>query len=143
MNRQADISQLKINQPDRDENIAETVAQLQQFRQDLYNFLPYRADALLDLIDALASNNNARSVVELSLNSLFRREYRSVHDAIEHLFEASSAEQADAERRTHEQELVDVLGPYLPAPTEGGNGLLGVDVTYAPRPFAWTLGDRT
>ena len=30
---------------------------------------------LMDLVDALSSNTTARSVVELSLNLLFRREY--------------------------------------------------------------------
>ncbi|MBL6983920.1 MAG: hypothetical protein ISR58_22265, partial [Anaerolineales bacterium] len=46
---------------------AEAKTKLQAFRQDLYNYFPHRADAIMELIDALASNLNARSVVELSL----------------------------------------------------------------------------
>jgi len=38
--------------------------QSDQLSQNLYSFFPHRADALMELIDALASNTNARSVVE-------------------------------------------------------------------------------
>jgi hypothetical protein len=41
---------------------------LEQFRLDLYEVLSHRRDALLDLIDAVASNTFARSVIELSLS---------------------------------------------------------------------------
>jgi len=52
--------------------------QLSQFRFDLYNALPKRADAALDLLDALASTPSAKSVVELSLSPHFRRKFPSV-----------------------------------------------------------------
>jgi len=143
MNAQTNIPQLKINGRDPKRSIAETVAQMLQFRQNLYNFFPYRADALLDLVDALASNTNARSVVELSLSPLFRREYSSVHDAIDNFFVATSTETVAQERRAKEQELVRLIAPLLPAPQARAYWLFGVDVTYAPRPFAKTLDDRT
>jgi hypothetical protein len=143
MNIQANLPQLKIDEQDPNQSIAEAVAQMQQFRQDLYNFLPQRADALLDLVDALASNSNARSVVELSLSPLFRRAYSSVHDAIDNFFVATSSETAGPERRAQEQALVHLIAPHLPAPTERGYWLFGIDVTYAPRRFAETLADRT
>lgn len=73
--------------------------QPKQFRQELYQLFPYRADALMDLLDALCSNTQARSVVELSLNPLFRREYGSLHDALDQLFHASSPEEAGMARR--------------------------------------------
>ena len=37
-----------------------------QFRQDVYDWFPHRADALMDLLDAASSSPGARSVVELS-----------------------------------------------------------------------------
>jgi len=40
-----------------------TISQLQQFRQELYLLLPWRRDALLDLLDALSSSPSARSPV--------------------------------------------------------------------------------
>lgn len=55
---------------------------LKNFRQRLYDLIPHRADATLDLIDALSSNQTADSVVKLSLNPLFRRGYGSITDAV-------------------------------------------------------------
>ena len=37
---------------------------LAQFRNDVYSWFSHRADALMDLLDALSSNTTARSVVE-------------------------------------------------------------------------------
>lgn len=143
MNTPANIPQLRIDNETPDQRIAEAVAVVQQFRQDLYNIFPSRADALMDLVDALASHTTARSVVELSLSPLFQRAYSSVYDAIEHFFVPTSPETAAAERRVQEQELVRLIAPVLPAPETRAYWLLGVDVTYAPRPFAQTLADRT
>lgn len=55
----------------------------QEFREKVYlELFDYRADALMNLLDALSSNLSARTVVELSLNGLFEREYGSVYDGI-------------------------------------------------------------
>jgi len=61
----------------------EHVTQLEQFRQQVYQNFNKRADALMDLIDALSSNTSARTVVELSLNPCFRRDYSSLFKAID------------------------------------------------------------
>lgn len=120
----------------------EAISQLQQFREELYQLLKARPDALLDLLDALSSSPNARSVVELSLSSLFRREYSSVSDAIDNFFQASSPEEADEERRAWEKELARLIGRFLPAPQQRKFWLLGTDVVPISRPFAPTLEDR-
>jgi len=120
----------------------EIISQLQQFREELYQLLPARPDALLDLLDALSSSPQARSVVELSLSPLFRREYSSVSDAIAHLFQASSPDKADEERRTWERDVARLIGRYLPAPQQRRFWLLGTDVVPIPRPFARTLAER-
>ena len=52
---------------------------LQQFRQALYQSFPYRRDSLLDLLDALSSNERAQSPVELSLHARFRRQYSALY----------------------------------------------------------------
>jgi hypothetical protein len=123
-------------------NISETITQLQQFRQELYQLLPARRDALMELLDALCSSPQAQSVVELSLSPLFRREYGSLSDAIAHFFQAKHSEQAEAERRAWDQEITRLLGRYVPAPQQRRYWLLGTDVTPLPRPFARTLADR-
>jgi hypothetical protein len=116
---------------------------LTKFRTELYESMPYRADALLDLIDALSSNSTARSAIELSLNPLFRRQHSSLPDAIDNFFQASGADKAAAERRVRQQALVRLIGPHLPKPVSRNFWLLGLDVTPVPRPFARTLADRT
>ena len=114
---------------------------LSQFRQDVYDWFPHRADALMDLLDAASSTPDARSVVELSENSLFRRQYGSVHDAIKQLCVPQSEADGLRERRQLEQALLRLLVPYLPRP-QRHFWLLGIDVTPAARPYAGTLSDR-
>ena len=116
---------------------------LEQFRLELYDLLPYRPDALLDLIDALASNRFARSVIELSLSVLFRRGHSSLPDAIDNFFQAAGSETAAAERQSWEQELMRLIGTYLPPPQARPFWLWGIDVTPLPRQFARTLADRS
>ncbi len=116
---------------------------LEQFRLDLYEALPYRRDTLFDLLDALASNTTARSVVELSLSPFFRREYSSLTDGIDNFFQATDPEQEAAERREWEQKLVRVIGPYLVQPQKRQYWLFGVDVPSLPRPYAGKVADRT
>lgn len=124
-------------------DIQETVSQLKQFRQELYEVFDLRPDALMELIDALSSTPNARSVVELSLSPFFRREYSSVHDAIAHLFRPTEPEKTEEERRAFEQKWVRMIAPYLPEPQQRKFWLFGTDVVPIPRPFARTLADRT
>ena len=123
--------------------IQETISQLKQFRQELYEAFDLRRDALMDLIDALSSTPNARSVVELSLSPFFRREYSSVHDAIACLLQPTEPEKTAEERRAFEQKWVRMIAPYLPEPQKRRFWLFGTDVVPIPRPFARTLAERT
>jgi len=116
---------------------------LEQFRLDLYAIMSHRRDALLDLIDAMASNTLARSVIELSLSPFFRRQYSSVPDAIDNFFQGTGPELELEGRRAKEQELIGLIGTYLPPPQARPFWLWGIDVTPIPRQFARTLADRT
>ena len=91
-----------------------TLEQLKQFRQQLYSSLAYCGDTIMDLLDALSSNTTAKSVVELSLNPLFRRGYGSVYDGIQQFF--VGVESVVDERRAQEQQLMQLIGTYLPTP---------------------------
>jgi hypothetical protein len=115
-----------------------TIEQLKQFRQQLHSSFAYRADTIMDLLDALSSNTTAKSTVELSLNPLFRRSYGSVYDGIQQF--SVTAEATD--ESNDEQQLVRLISSHLPAPQQKKYWLFGVDVTPAPRRFARTLGDR-
>jgi len=124
-------------------NIQESVSQLKQFRQAIYEAFDLRRDALMELIDALSSTPDARSVVELSLSPFFRREYPSLYDAIAGLFQSSKPEKADEERRKWEQEWMQLIASYLLEPQERKFWLFGIDVVPISRLFSPTLQDRT
>jgi len=103
--------------------------QLKQFRLELYQNINNRADTLLELVDALCSNPTAKSVVELSQSSCFRRSYSTLFKAIE----AWSPEK---------MLLPHLLRPALPEPQQWPFWLLLVDVTAQPRPYGETVADR-
>lgn len=123
-------------------NTQEPISQLQQFREELYHLVDSRADALMDLLDALTSTPDARSVVELSLKPLFRRSYSSISDAINGWFQTSAPDKAAEERRAKEKALAQLVGRYLPAPQQRSFYLFGTDVVPIERLFARTLKDR-
>lgn len=53
------------------------------WRDNLFQGLKNRKETVIELIDALSSNQQAHSVVELSLNPLFRRDYNSLYRGIQ------------------------------------------------------------
>ena len=110
----------------------ENASQLAQFRQQVYQNFNKRADALMNLVDALCSNTRARSVVELSLEACFQREHTSLFKAI-----AAFAPQEMT------KSLAQLAAAYLPRPHKRPFWLLGVDVTPQSRPYAYTLEDRS
>ena len=63
--------------------IKQLISKLRQYRESIYQSFEYRADAIMDLLDALSSNISANSVVELSLNPLYLRNYSSVEKSID------------------------------------------------------------
>jgi len=102
---------------------------LAQFRYQVYQNFNKRADSLMDLLDALCSNDNARSVAELSLSPHFRRGYSALFKAIAH-FDLNNSD------------LAHLAAPHLPAPQQRPFWLLATDVTPQPRPHSPTLADR-
>lgn len=83
----------------------------------------------MDLLDAVCSQTRANSVVELSLQSCFRRGYSAIFKAMN-------------EYQPGENSLAQLAGPYLPQPEQRPFWMLGVDVTPQPRPYARTLEER-
>ena len=118
------------------------VTHIIEYRQELYESFAYRADAQMELIDALLSNTHAQSVVALSLNPCFRRHYSSISAAVDAAFHVRGAARAAAARRQREQQLVRLLRAPLPRPQARRFWLLTHDATAWPRRFARTVGDR-
>lgn len=83
----------------------------------------------MELVDAICSNPDARSVVEYSLTPCFRRSYSSIFKAINEMV-------------WDDRHIAHLVAPYLPRPKGRSYWLLGSDVTPQPRPFAYTLADR-
>jgi hypothetical protein len=114
------------------------ITQLEQFRLEVYHSFDHRADATMEVLDALTGNTSARSVVELSLAPDFRRTYSSVYAAIGACFTIAKPEH----RRRREQTLLRLIAAHLTAPQPRKFWLFGMDATAIPRIFAPTLPDR-
>jgi hypothetical protein len=110
-------------------DITQHTTNLEQFRYTLYQNLNNRADTLMDLLDAMCSVPDARSVVEYSLAACFPRSYSTIFKAVD-------------EMNLGEMWLPYQIEPYLPSPKICPFWLLMVDVTPAPRQYAHTLEDR-
>ena len=117
----------------------QAVAEFQQWREEVYKSFGQRKSGIMELLDALSSNQNASSVVELSLNPLFRRDYNSLYKGI-HSF-------LPTRKKKNYQKAVDrlfsVIASTIPQPTSRQFYLFGVDTTPKPRPYASTLPERS
>ena len=104
---------------------------LQQFRDTVYQALPKRADATMDLLDALTTTGHVESPVAVSESVLFRRQFSSVYDVLE------EGELPEADLRT-------IFSQYQPPEGEtiAGYEVYAVDCTSDPRPEAETLPGR-
>jgi len=122
--------------------ILSTEYQFQSFREQLYSQFEYRADSAMDLLDALSSNNHAPSVVELSLNPLFRRDYTSLFKAIGESLALSLPEEDEPKSKENPSKLIELIAQTVPIPEQRPFYLFGLDCTPFPRLFAPTLEDR-
>ncbi|HSJ39100.1 MAG TPA: transposase [Planococcus sp. (in: firmicutes)] len=104
---------------------------IQQFRSAVYQSLLKRADAVLDLIDALTVAGHVESPVTVSEQTPFRRKFSMVYDTL-----ANAAFDFDA--------LLHVLLTFQPADSEtiAGYEIYGLDATKDERPDAETLPER-
>jgi hypothetical protein len=110
-----------------------TLELLQQLREALYNSLPKRRDAILELIDTIASHGHqANSIVELSEFKEFTREYTSITDAI-----------ANGLTHVDFKQIEKIVFYYCSAGHKHQYHLFGTDVTAHPRLYAKKLKDRS
>lgn len=101
--------------------------ELIEFRQRIYDeVLGSRRDAQFELLDALAGSGPVRSLAELSLSPLFRRNWSSLYAALE-------------DGRLDEAALGTLLVDQLP---KAGHPVFPLDGTAWPRPDSPTLPDR-
>ena len=105
--------------------------QTQQFREKVYQSMRKRADAILDLIDALTVAGHVGSPVALSEETPFRRKFSSIFDTLRH-------GEIDFDL------LLQTLFAYQPSNSEelAGCEVYGLDCTPNEREEAETLEDR-
>lgn len=104
---------------------------LESFRSTRYQTCFTRAaDALFDLADALLTDTQARSFVELSQAASFQRAWPSLYEALD-------------DGRIERAALIHLFAAQLPDALVGSRLVLGVDVSSILRPDAHTSADRT
>lgn len=104
---------------------------LEVFRHDLYHECFKRAaDALFDLADALLTDTSARSLVELSQASSYRRRWSSLYQALE-------------DGQIERPHLIRLFARMLPRRLVGTRLVLGLDTSAILRPNARTSPDRS
>ena len=109
------------------------------WREQLYNALNGRRETVIELLDSLSSNQQAASVVELSLNPLFRRDYNSLYKGIQEFL----PHQTDDKYETQLNCLLNAVQGTIPTPVSRHFNLLGIDTTPFPRPYSATLADKS
>ena len=104
---------------------------IQQFRKAVYQSILKRADAILDLVDALTVAGHVDSPVALSEEAPFRRKFSSIFDTL-------LQGEFDFDR------LLYTLFEHQPSDSEqiAGYEVYGLDCTPNERPEAETLEDR-
>lgn len=99
----------------------------------------------MDLIDTVAAEANASSIVKLSLSDLFRRKYSSLTDVLSSLFRTNLKKALTPEEKREQTLRVTKLlaEECASTPQEKGFALFAIDCTANPRVYADKVGDRT
>jgi hypothetical protein len=107
--------------------IMKSFAQLEEFRQEVYNNLHKAKDATFELMDAIMLTRNAESLADISQCPVFRRKWSSSYEAIQ-------------DTRPNRNRLCRLYLKQIPT-TE--RTVLAGDHTTWSRPDACTLKERT
>lgn len=115
------------------------VNNLKNFREKIYQVFQRRQDASIELVDALSSNTDASSIVELSLNPIHRRNYCSITRSVAEFYPDASA----GSHRAKNQIVHALLSEQCPSLEKRPFHLFAVDCTSVERLFSPTLSDRS
>ena len=117
---------------------------LVKLRNCFRSFFPYNTDASVELVDALSSNTQADSVVQLSENICYTRHYTSLTHAISSFYKPKDKEAKDYEVQLAEakKKIQNTLCQHIEIDIERNYHLFAIDVTPNPRPFAKKVEDR-
>lgn len=119
-----------------------TKSEFKSFREQLYKEFEHYSDSAMDLLDALCSNIQSPSVVQLSLNPLFRRGYSALFKTLGGNLFAKPSEEDASQSKGKQLQSLDLISQVIPLPKQRHFFLFGLDCTSISRPFAETLKDR-
>ena len=103
---------------------------LKAFRHGVYASLRKANDALFNLVDALLSEDRARSFPELSLSPHFERKWSSLYASLK-------------DGVIDQEQLRSVFVTYRPQPKDGNDLWIAIDASGIARPKAVTSPDRS
>jgi len=95
---------------------SELIPQSKQFRSCRYEVVVSYADTLMDNVDAVFCNVSTRSVVELSLSPLFRRDYSALFKTIRQFFHKSRKTRLSANVTPRLPYSESLVPPHKPDP---------------------------
>jgi hypothetical protein len=88
------------------------------FREQLYNEFEHCSDSAMDLLDALCSNIQPPSVVQLSLNPLFRRGYSALYKALGGNLFAKLSDKDESQPQGKQLQSLDLISKVVPHPLD-------------------------
>src|SRR5437899_12535471 len=103
---------------------------LQTFRHEIYGCFGHAKDALFNTVDALLTEDRARSFPELSLSPLFERRWPSLSEGLE-------------DGAIDPQRLSEVFARFVPSRLLEQILWVGIDVSGIARPRSRTSADRS
>jgi hypothetical protein len=101
-----------------------------EFRHAVYGCLKRARDAQFNLVDALLTEDRARSFPEWSLSPLFERRWPSLYEALE-------------DGKIDQSRLCQVFARFLPSWMQEQTVWVGIDVSGIARPRSRTSSDRS
>jgi hypothetical protein len=118
-----------------------TLVKLRSYFRSLF---PYNTDASIELIDALSSNTEADSVVQLSENISYTRHYTSLTHTISSFYKPrdKKAKDYDVQLAEAKKKIQNTLCQHIEIDVERDYHLCAIDVTPNPRPYAKKVEDR-
>ncbi len=126
--------------------LIETLTHLKNFRDKIYHFFSHRRDASMELVDALSSMSSVKSIIELSLNPLHRRNYCSITRVLDEFYRpkwSTNRELNSSVKAQKNEDLTKILSSYCPELEKRNYHVFGVDCTANPRLYAPTVSDRS
>ena len=95
-----------------------TESEFKSFREQLYNQFEHCSDSAMDLLDALCSNIQSPSVVQLSLNPLFRRGYSALYKALGGNLFAKPSEDDKSQSKGKPFQSLDLISQVVSIPKQ-------------------------